>query len=382
MFLKQVGCSQGVLWRIEAQATLCVQEIKVSSWRREVWFRMIEGDFEEFYGRWIVESDLSSSAQLSTYLRYEATVIPRLELPNKIVSYIIRAGLPVNIQAIAMKAEELASAKLRASGLASWAGIEEDPNIPSSGSQIPSGSVGVNNWFVDQTRTSGNLDFELQQEMLIPSKAPFWPLGSPYSAAAPITSRRQARKARRDAAKSSYLGIAWVPLPPSGAPEVPVKDALNQQLRSKENRVIVPGSHHPLLDGLDKLDMPTPPYPRQAPASSAFSGMEIHLRRLDGLEYLHRRIVASIHVDAPGSSVWQVISDYDNLANFVPNLASSERIRLPSSAPKNIFRVRQVGYKSMPYLCLHAESVMDLVEKEQRCVRFGLNFFCFSRIRN
>jgi hypothetical protein len=361
-----------LLWRIEAQATLCVQEINVSSWRREVWFRMIEGDFEEFYGRWIVESDLSSSAQLSTYLRYEATVIPRLELPNKIVSYIIRAGLPVNIQAIAMKAEELASAKLRASGLASWAGIEEDPNIPSNGSQ-PSGSVQVNDWILDQTRKSENFE---SQEMLIPSKAPFWPLGSPYSAAAPITSRRQARKARRDAAKSSYLGIAWVPLPPSGSPEVPVKDALNQQVRSKENSVIVPGNYHPLLDGLDKLDMTTPPYSRQDPAYSAFPGMEIHLRRLDGLEYLHRRIVASIQIDAPGSFVWQVISDYDNLAKFVPNLASSERIRLPNSAPKNIFRVRQVGYKSMPYLCLHAESVMDLVEKEQRCVRFGfLSFF-------
>jgi len=337
---------------------------------------MIEGDFEELYGRWIVESDLSSSAQVSTFLRYEATVVSRFELPIKIISYIIKAGLPVNLRAIAMKAEELASARLRASGLASWAGIEEDPNIPDNGMQPRSEGVEVDEQFVDRVPMPEILDCE-SQEMLIPSKAPFWPLGSRYSAAAPITSRRQVKKAMRDAAKSSYLGIAWVPLPPSGTPETSVKDALNQQVQSKENSVIVPRNSHPPLGGLEKLEPAPPQYSRQNRSAFGLSGMEIHLRRLDGLEYCHRRLVASIRIDAPGSSVWQVISDYDNLANFVPNLASSERIRLPSSAPKNILRVRQVGYKSMSYLCLHAESVMDLVEKEQRCARLGflLNFY-------
>lgn len=373
VFLKQVGCTQGVLWRIEAQGTLCVQEVKVSSWRREVWFRMIEGDFEEFYGRWIVESDLSSSAQLSTFLRYEATVVPRFELPTKIVSYIVKAGLPVNIRAIAMKAEELASARLRASGLASWAGTEEDPDIPDNGGQTRSQSMQVDGRrFVDRMPISGILDCE-PEEMLIPAKAPFWPLGSRYSAAAPITSKRQAKKAMRDAAKSSYLGISWVPLPPSGTPEISVKEALNQQVRSKEKSLIVPRipNTHPPLGCLEEPEPATLRFSRQNSSSLAFNGIEIHLRRLDGLEYWHRRLVASIRIDAPGSSVWQVISDYDNLANFVPNLASSERIRLPTSAPKNVLRVRQVGYKNISYLCLHAESVMDLVEKEQRCAQFG-----------
>lgn len=31
----------------------------------------------------------------------------------------------------------------------------------------------------------------------------------------------------------------------------------------------------------------------------------------------------------------------------------------------------QVGYKRLPYMCLHAESVLDLIEKPQRWVGRG-----------
>jgi hypothetical protein len=66
--------------------------------------------------------------------------------------------------------------------------------------------------------------------------------------------------------------------------------------------------------------------------------------------------------------VWAVLTDYNQLAEFIPNLAVSQRIALPSSAPPNIIRIRQVGYKRMLYMCLHAESVLDLIEKQQRWV--------------
>ena len=63
-----------------------------------------------------------------------------------------------------------------------------------------------------------------------------------------------------------------------------------------------------------------------------------------------------------------MLTDYNQLAEFIPNLAVSQRIALPSSAPPNIIRIRQVGYKRMLYMCLHAESVLDLIEKQQRWV--------------
>ena len=69
--------------------------------------------------------------------------------------------------------------------------------------------------------------------------------------------------------------------------------------------------------------------------------------------------------------VWAVLTDYNQLAEFIPNLAVSQRIALPSSAPPNIIRIRQVGYKRMLYMCLHAESVLDLIEKQQRWGAFG-----------
>lgn len=41
-------------------------------------------------------------------------------------------------------------------------------------------------------------------------------------------------------------------------------------------------------------------------------------------------------------AVWAVLTDYNRLAEFIPNLAVSQRIALPPSAPPNIIRVRQV----------------------------------------
>ena len=41
-------------------------------------------------------------------------------------------------------------------------------------------------------------------------------------------------------------------------------------------------------------------------------------------------------------AVWAVLTDYNRLAEFVPNLAVSQRIALPPGAPPNVIRVRQV----------------------------------------
>eukprot|EP00204_Picochlorum_oklahomense_P000283 CAMPEP_0118807926 /NCGR_PEP_ID=MMETSP1161-20130426/35723_1 /TAXON_ID=249345 /ORGANISM="Picochlorum oklahomensis, Strain CCMP2329" /LENGTH=972 /DNA_ID=CAMNT_0006737311 /DNA_START=146 /DNA_END=3062 /DNA_ORIENTATION=+ len=481
--LRQVGCSQSILWRLEAEAELEVEEVDSSSWRKEVRFRMISGDFEELYGRWIVESNMASSAQMSTFLRYDICIQPRFSLPSQITSYIIKAGLPSNIRAIASRAESVSDARLKASGLASWVGTEVNPDIPQP--------------IENASRENDEQDDE--DEARLPSKGPFWPRGSPYAASAPITAERQNRLAVMDAAKSAYLGTAWVPLPPSGAPgNVSVKEALNDELEQKKktssgrdalgrdddhdsngvtmsmprgdctrSAFLATGDNNKALifSGVDSGDpkktrqqnrlavmdaaksaylgtawVPLPPsgapenvsvkealndelqekktslgrglgrdddkcngvtmsMPRGETRSAflaavdnnkalMFSGVdsgdprknsssednnddiEIHLRRLDGLDYLHRRSIAAIRINAPPSLVWDVLTDYNRLAEFVPNLASSERIRLPRAAPENVVRVRQVGYKNMFYMCLHAESVMDLVEKPFSEVQF------------
>lgn len=346
LLLRQVGCSQSILWRLEAEALLEVVEISKSPWRKELRFRMTEGDFDEFHGKWIVESDVSSPAQMTTFLRYEVSIKPKFSLPSRIVSYIVKAGLPSNIRAVASKAESMAAEKIRVQGLASWAGVEVDPAIPPT-------EPGRQSQYLERSSKEGGTDSSL------PSKGPFWPKGSPYAASAPITAGIQAKKAVIDAAKSSYLGTTWVPLPPSGSPEkTSVKEVLNEGLQKK----------HSSLEQYPSFEIDSE-Y-QNGNGQMLRDNIEIHLRKLDDLDNVHRRAVVAIRVNASPSLVWDVITDYDRLAEFIPNLASSERIRLPDTAPSNVIRVRQVGYKNMFYMCLHAESVMDLVEKPCSEVQF------------
>ncbi|KAL4523963.1 hypothetical protein Ndes2437A_g00525 [Nannochloris sp. 'desiccata'] len=102
LLLRQVACSQGALWRLEAEAF-------VRSRR---------------------EPDASSSAGRATVLRYDISVQPRIPMPSAVVSYVVRAGLPANVKAVVQRAEQQANKRLQASGLASWAGVEEDVPLP------------------------------------------------------------------------------------------------------------------------------------------------------------------------------------------------------------------------------------------------------------
>jgi ribosome-associated toxin RatA of RatAB toxin-antitoxin module len=52
-----------------------------------------------------------------------------------------------------------------------------------------------------------------------------------------------------------------------------------------------------------------------------------------------RRILATVNIPQPIEQVWQVITDYEHLADFVPNLTSSKR--LPDSAGR--IRLEQIG---------------------------------------
>lgn len=107
--LKQRGCSQGVFWRLEAEAVLEVDEVTdLPMGRREARFTMISGDFKELNGRWVVEpSPGASSTGMATILRYDISIMPRFNLPSAIVSYIVRGGLPANIKAVAARAEKV-----------------------------------------------------------------------------------------------------------------------------------------------------------------------------------------------------------------------------------------------------------------------------------
>lgn len=119
-WIRQRGCSQGVLWRLEAEAVIEVEEARLPLGRREARFSMIEGDFkasgaaaacagmcnttlldalckvlelaslrcmsltsglrrpcllpQEMSGRWVMEPDPSSAVGMATLLRFDISV--------------------------------------------------------------------------------------------------------------------------------------------------------------------------------------------------------------------------------------------------------------------------------------------------------------------
>ena len=75
-----------------------------------------------------------------------------------------------------------------------------------------------------------------------------------------------------------------------------------------------------------------------------------------------RRIFAEVRVHASVDQVWRVITDYDHLADFVPNLVSSER--LPCTIPGRI-HLRQLGCSQSIFWRLEAEAVLECVEVQK-----------------
>lgn len=167
LLLRQRGCSQAALWRLEAgwyscthhgvdctvhvslaaKNAHCFNKKLTSSQNRskplttpfvsteavlEVWeqplpmgaralhFSLVEGDFWQFEGRWVVEADPTvRRGMLATLLRYEARLQPKASLPSAIVSQVLTAGLPANVLAIARRAEQQTQRALQVGTLCS-----------------------------------------------------------------------------------------------------------------------------------------------------------------------------------------------------------------------------------------------------------------------
>ncbi|KAH9621385.1 hypothetical protein KSS87_007199 [Heliosperma pusillum] len=102
IWLEQRGLQRALYWHIEARVVLDLQEFMNSPNDRELHFSMVDGDFKKFEGKWAVKSKRRSS---STTLSYEVNVIPRFNFPAIFLERIIRSDLPVNLRALACRAE-------------------------------------------------------------------------------------------------------------------------------------------------------------------------------------------------------------------------------------------------------------------------------------
>ncbi|MGF1514928.1 MAG: SRPBCC family protein [Elainellaceae cyanobacterium] len=72
----------------------------------------------------------------------------------------------------------------------------------------------------------------------------------------------------------------------------------------------------------------------------------------------HRLLTARILVPAAVERVWQTLTDYEHLADFIPNLSESRRIYHPDGG----IRLEQIGSQSLLKFKFCARVVLDMIE--------------------
>ncbi|XP_027175441.1 uncharacterized protein LOC113774965 isoform X1 [Coffea eugenioides] len=84
--------------------------------------------------------------------------------------------------------------------------------------------------------------------------------------------------------------------------------------------------------------------------------------------YNRRRIQSRVSVDASLQSVWNVLTDYEKLADFIPGLAVSQLLQKTD----NFARLFQIGQQNLAFgLKFKAKGVIDCYEKEIQNLPFG-----------
>lgn len=94
----------------------------------------------------------------------------------------------------------------------------------------------------------------------------------------------------------------------------------------------------------------------EAIANLALSNqVEVKTEKAEGRQ---RLIVARIQIPHSAEQIWQILTDYDHLADFIPNLAQSRQLAHPHGG----IRVEQIGSQSFLRLKFCARVVLDMVE--------------------
>jgi ribosome-associated toxin RatA of RatAB toxin-antitoxin module len=81
-----------------------------------------------------------------------------------------------------------------------------------------------------------------------------------------------------------------------------------------------------------------------------------------------RQITAKISIPHPQERVWQILTDYQALADFVPSLASSRKLEHPSGG----IRLEQIGSQRLLRLNFSARVVLDLEESFPNTISFKM----------
>jgi ribosome-associated toxin RatA of RatAB toxin-antitoxin module len=81
-----------------------------------------------------------------------------------------------------------------------------------------------------------------------------------------------------------------------------------------------------------------------------------------------RQITAKIHIPQPVEQIWQVLTDYEALSEFIPNLAKSKRLEHPHGG----IRLEQIGSQRLLKFNFCARVVLDLEEYFPKEINFSM----------
>lgn len=123
-------------------------------------------------------------------------------------------------------------------------------------------------------------------------------------------------------------------------------------------------------------ELPAAPAPPWTPEPLASEVANVDLDRLlDSVEITtqdlggrKRQVQASLLVPAPVEALWQVLTNYEKLADFIPNLTSSRLLPHPEGG----IRLEQVGGQRILKLNFSARVVLDMVEDYPHRISFAI----------
>ena len=97
--------------------------------------------------------------------------------------------------------------------------------------------------------------------------------------------------------------------------------------------------------------------------TSADSGTAIE-QTMERLPQGTRRLAAELKSPLPVQLLWDVLTDYENLSRFIPNLSSSELIQRQGQT----VRLQQVGSQQLLGLRFSAQGVVDRVHRTAKLI--------------
>jgi ribosome-associated toxin RatA of RatAB toxin-antitoxin module len=98
---------------------------------------------------------------------------------------------------------------------------------------------------------------------------------------------------------------------------------------------------------------------------SILSNVEIQVQKI---EKRQRQIEAKIQLPYPVEQVWQVLTDYEALSEFIPNLEMSQRVEHPDGG----IRVEQIGAQTALKMKFSARVVLDMEENFPESLNFDM----------